>query len=259
MLNARTFRRLRILVLLLILLVVSLNTWLSRIRSTDWQESLWVVIYPLNGDGRADTQRYVESLQAQQFSDVGQFFASEAARYGVLLDDPVIVQLATQVRAQPPQPGPSPSLFESVRWSLSMRWWAWRHDNWAGPAPDVRMFVRYHSPQNQNSLAHSLGLQKGLIGLVNAFADTRFEGQNAVVMAHELLHTLGATDKYDLANGYPLWPDGFAEPDRVPRFPQLQAEVMAGRVALSERQAVMPPSLADVVVGPLTAAEINWH
>ncbi len=259
MLNARTFRRLRISVLLLILLVVSLNTWLSRVRSTDWQESLWVVIYPLNGDGGADTQRYVDTLEAPQFLGVDQFFAREAARYGVLLENPVTVQLADQVQAQPPELGQSPSLLDSVRWSLAMRWWAWRHDNWAGPAPDVRIFVRYHSPQHQKSLAHSLGLQKGLIGLVNAFADASYDDQNAMVVVHELLHTLGATDKYDLSSGLPLWPEGFAQPARVPRYPQLQAEIMAGRLALSERQAVMPRSLDEVMLGPLTATEINWQ
>ncbi|UTW13595.1 hypothetical protein [Marinobacterium rhizophilum] len=259
MLSARTFRRLRISVLLLILLVVLLNTWLSRVRSTDWQDSLWVVVYPLNSDGRADTQRYVESLGAEQFSAVSQFFTREAQRYGVPLEDPVIVQLADQMAQQPPELAQNPSRFESVRWSLAMRWWAWRHDNWVGPAPDVRIFVRYHSPQGRDSLAHSLGLQKGLIGLVNAFADARYEGQNAMVAVHELLHTLGATDKYDPASGYPLWPDGFAQPGKVPRYPQLQAEVMAGRLPLSEHQAVMPQTLDDVVLGPLSAAEINWR
>ncbi|WP_020683446.1 hypothetical protein [Marinobacterium rhizophilum] len=259
MLSARTFRRLRISILLLILLVVATNTWLSRVRTTDWQESLWVVIYPLNGDGRADTQHYVDTLVAEQFSSIGQFFEREAVRYGVLLDEPVIVQLADQVQAQPPELGQSPSLLDSVRWSLSMRWWAWRHDNWTGPEPDIRIFVRYHSPQNRDVLAHSLGLQKGLIGLVNAFADPRFDGQNAMVVVHELLHTLGAMDKYDLASGYPLWPDGFAQPNQVPRYPQLQAEIMAGRLALSERQAVMPQSLDEVVLGPRTAVEINWQ
>ncbi len=70
MLNARTFRNLRIFILLLILLVVALNSWLSRIRTTDWEEPLWVVVYPLNGDDRPDTQRYIESLTLDTFSAI---------------------------------------------------------------------------------------------------------------------------------------------------------------------------------------------
>ena len=46
------------------------------------------------------------------------------------------------------------------------------------------------------------------------------------VFAHELMHTLGATDKYDGA-GAALIPSGLAEPDAVPRFPQRFVEVMA--------------------------------
>ena len=55
------FRKLRLILLIVVLVVVSLNTVLSQIRTTDWNESLWVVVYPLNADGREDTQRYIDS------------------------------------------------------------------------------------------------------------------------------------------------------------------------------------------------------
>ncbi|GGO87477.1 hypothetical protein GCM10011348_40760 [Marinobacterium nitratireducens] len=258
MLNARTFRNLRILILLLILLVVALNSWLSRIRTTDWEEPLWVLMYPLNGDGRADTQAYIDSLTPDTFTAIEAFFAREAGRYGAGSGEPVFVQLAPQVLPPPPVLPQNPSLFDNVRWSLAMRWWAWRNDTWQGPAPDIRIFMRYYSPENTDRLAHSLGLQKGLIGLVNAFAAERHQGQNNVVAAHELLHTLGATDKYDLGSGLPVWPDGYAEPERVPRYPQRLAEIMGGRVPISDGWALIPPGLDDVVVGPSTASEINW-
>ncbi|NVK41776.1 MAG: hypothetical protein HWE39_11090 [Oceanospirillaceae bacterium] len=260
MLNARTFRNLRILILLLILLVVALNSWLSKIRTTDWQEPLWVLVYPLSGDGLPDTQTYIDSLAPDTFAAIEVFFAREAARYGAGsgIDDPVFVQLAPQVLSTPPALPHNPSLFDNIRWSLSMRWWAWRNDTWQGPAPDIRIFMRYYSPENRDRLAHSLGLQKGLIGLVNAFASESQQGQNNVVAAHELLHTLGASDKYDLDTGLPLWPEGYAEPDRVPRYPQRLAEIMGGRLPISNGWALIPPGLGEVVVGPATAREINW-
>jgi hypothetical protein len=83
-------------------------------------------------------------------------------------------------------------------------------------------------------------------------------GSNNIVIAHELLHTLGATDKYDLVSGAPLFPSGFADPDRRPLYPQENAEIMAGRRPLSAQDAQMPSSLGAVVVGPATAAEIRW-
>jgi hypothetical protein len=79
-----------------------------------------------------------------------------------------------------------------------------------------------------------------------------------VVIAHEILHTLGATDKYDPATLQPLYPQGYAEPERNPRFPQSRAEIMAGRRALSQRDAEMPDSLDDTRVGAQTAREIHW-
>ena len=50
-----------------------------------------------------------------------------------------------------------------------------------------------------------------------------------MVIAHEFLHTVGATDKYDPATEQPQFPDGYGEPQRVPLVPTGEAEIMAGR------------------------------
>jgi hypothetical protein len=97
-----------------------------------------------------------------------------------------------------------------------------------------------------------------LIGVAYAFASRDAEGGNNIVIAHEVMHTLGATDKYDPSSNAPLFPIGYAEPDRVPLLPQPYAEIMAGRRALSRDDFEMPDSLREVIVGPMTAAEIRW-
>jgi hypothetical protein len=122
----------------------------------------------------------------------------------------------------------------------------------------IRMFVLYHDPAVKEPVPHSLGLQKGLVGVVHAYADAQMAGQNNIVIAHETLHTVGATDKYDLETGAPIYPAGYAEPDAEPRFPQRYAEIMAGQRALSEREREMPAELSDVAVGLATAGEIGW-
>jgi len=78
------------------------------------------------------------------------------------------------------------------------------------------------------------------------------------VVAHELLHTLGATDKYDRASGRPQVPDGLGDPGQTPLFPQRYGEIMAGRIATSAGDAVIPDGLAQMRVGPATAREIGW-
>lgn len=139
-----------------------------------------------------------------------------------------------------------------------MRYWAWRNDHHEGPKPHVRLYVIYHDPARTDAVAHSVGLEKGLIGVIHAFASRRMAAQNSVIITHELMHTLGASDKYDPATNQPRYPEGYAEPDRSPRFPQELAEIMGGRSPISDSEADIPASLHDVVVGPATAREINW-
>jgi hypothetical protein len=139
-----------------------------------------------------------------------------------------------------------------------MRWWASGvTDDQDKIDPDVRIFVRYHSPETEFVLENSVGLQKGMVGVVNAFASRRHAGSNNVIIAHEFLHTLGATDKYNPADGLPSYPDGYAEPELEPRFPQRYAEIMGGRIARSEEDAMIPKSLRYVVIGEKTATEIR--
>jgi hypothetical protein len=123
----------------------------------------------------------------------------------------------------------------------------------------VRLFLLYRDPERTPVLPHSTGLAKGMFGFVNVFADRSMQATNLVVTAHELLHTLGATDKYDPATNQPSMPAGFAEPDRQPLYPQSLAELMAGRIPISPTEATIPSSLRSVVVGPATAAEIGWQ
>jgi hypothetical protein len=101
-------------------------------------------------------------------------------------------------------------------------------------------------------------LSKGQIGVIHAYASRLQRRQNAVVITHEMLHTFGATDKYDLTTLQPIYPQGYAEPGRNPRLPQALAEIMAGRIPINEQSAEIPVSLADTLIGPATAQEIGF-
>jgi hypothetical protein len=249
----------RITVLLTVLVIVAGRTWLDRIESQSWKNPLWVGIYPLNADASATAQTYIDELTQSDFKTLETFFEREAHRYGVPLDEPIHVELYPPGKQLPPQLSPASGPLDVMWWSLKMRWFAIRASNVPGRTPSrVRIFVLYHDPVALQTVPDSHGLQKGLIGVVHAFAAKRMADTNNIVIAHELLHTLGATDKYDLHTGAPSFPAGFADPDHEPRYPQQRAEVMAGRRALSATDFEMPTSLRDVVVGPVTAGEIRW-
>ena len=252
------FKAFRIGVLLLILLIVVVDMWLLRARTTDWNNSLRVTIYPMNADGHEQTDRYIESLSLRSFEQIEEFVAREAERYGRSIDRPVRIRLGQPVTEEPPELLNNPSRLDIMLWSLKMRWWVnSATSDQDAPKPDVRIFVRYHRSEGVTRLENSVGIRKGMFGIVNAYTGRTYTGRNAVIIAHEFLHTLGATDKYDLATGQPLPPAGLAEPDRRPLYPQRYAEIMGGRIALSANDAEIPRNLSLAVIGPETAAEIR--
>ncbi|MEO0575027.1 MAG: hypothetical protein AAF004_06150 [Pseudomonadota bacterium] len=252
------FKAIRIFILLVILLFVALDAWLSQLRSTDWNNSLWVTVYPINTNGGDATDQHIRTLSSETFESVERFFTRETERYGVALDRPVRIKLGPEVNEQPPALADRPNVFSIMLWSLRMRWWAGSvTDGLDDIAPDIKIFVRYHVPAEQLALEDSIGVQKGMYGIVNAFTGRASQQRNNVVIAHELLHTIGASDKYLPATNQPLVPIGLGEPGRVPLYPQRVAEIMGGRIALTSYDAVMPDSLKEVVIGPETALEIG--
>lgn len=249
----------RITVLSLVLVVVAGVTWIDKVRTTSWKQTLWVGIFPMNGDGSAVSDRYVQGLTEADFASIETFFVEEARRYGVALDRPIRIELYPAPAERPPMLEPGSGPIASTWWSLKMRMYARRAANVPGRAPShIRVFVLYHDPAVSESVPHSLGLQKGLVGVVHAFADRSMRGENSIVIAHETMHTVGATDKYHLDTGEPIYPEGYAEPDRSPRLPQVKAEIMAGMLPISATEHVMPETLREESVGHKTAVEIGW-
>jgi hypothetical protein len=253
------WKNIRIALLLLVLAAVAIQTWRDRVETQNWREPLWVGIFPLNGDGTDGAQRFVEALTVQDFAPIEEFFVREASRYGVEVAPPVHVELYPPGSELPPTLARDSGPLGIAWWSLKLRWYAMHASKVPGRAPArIRLFVLFHDPATLSVAPDSHGLQKGLVGVVHVFAHPAMKGSNDIVIAHELLHTVGASDKYDLSTGAPLFPSGYGDRTRVPLYPQERAEIMAGRRALSPREFEMPSSLRDVVVGPETAREIRW-
>ncbi len=249
----------RIIFLLLLLAFVAFYSKSQRLSARSWSEPLGVVVYPINADGSEAVAQYIDSLEADDFKSIDRFFESEAEAFELGLLQPTRLRLGGEIFEIPPKPPESRMILEVMLWSLRLRYWSysraeesslWNNDQ-------VQIFVLYHEPAIDRVLAHSLGLAKGLIGVVQAFSGDSHRAKNNIVIAHELLHTVGATDKYD-EFGRPVYPRGFAEPDKQPLYPQTYAEIMAGRISLSSERAVMPTSLRFCGINYETAVEINW-
>jgi hypothetical protein len=253
------FRRLRIAVLLYILAFVAVAQFLTLRRSVSWKAPLWVNVYTVDGDRRDVTRRYIDSLTPTEFSDVEGFLAAEAHRHGLPLDQPFRLRIVDEYHGELPALAKDAGPLGTLWWSLRMRWLSARLQ-WqgSGPSGDILVFAVFHEPTAEIALDRSTALQKGMIAVANLFADAAARGSNQMVLAHELLHTLGASDKYAPGTNSPRFPDGYAAPTAKPLLPQTKAELMAGRIPLDAQHAEIPNSLREVVIGPATAREIGW-
>ena len=188
-----------------------------------------------------------------------EFLTRESQKYSVTTRRPTITRLGPVMEKHPPPSPPSGSNLPAIMWwGLKFRYWAFRN------TPDsesnlyrIRIFVHYHQTLEDRTLQHSLGLDKGLLAVVHAFASEDQDEQNNIVIAHELLHTVGATDKYD-ESSEPVFPVGYANPDQIPLYPQTRAEIMTGRIPLTSHTSRMAESLNECIISLHTAQEINW-
>jgi hypothetical protein len=255
-----TFKLIRVVFLLSILFVIVVSTWLTEKQMAAWERPILVTVYPIVADGAPESRQFAERVSAEMLGDVNDFFNRESNVYGFTVTPAFRFQVAPVSDELPP---PVPAQFETAGiawWSLKMRWWAWIKDWGDGLIQaDIQMFVLYHSLNGNNEVGISVGMRKGRYGIVKAYARESLQAQNLVVFTHEMLHVLGATDKYVLSTGEPVFPQGFAQPGKRPLFPQSKAEIMGGAIPLSATSSVPPGSLARCKIGRQTAREIGFY
>lgn len=251
------WRILRISVLLIVLATVARQAYIEK-ADLDWKDNFYIALYPVNADGTEEVNGYIKTLKKDDFEAIEVFFTEEAAHYQLGMRRPIAIQLGEVVDHVPPPPPTNGNLIQNMLWSLRFRWFAWKNSPKVPVKPDIRLYLLFHNPDTHNTLQHSTAIDKGRIGRVNLFGSQSYTKKNLVVTAHELLHTLSATDKYDLSTGQPMYPDGFANPEKQPLFPQEFAELMGGYVPINVAEKKIPLSLDQTLIGPKTAREIGW-
>jgi len=253
-----SWKTLRVIVLLIILLIVYQQTALQKRLTQSWNVTLEVTIYPINADGSNSSEEYLNNLEEKSFDNMSKFLSQQSQVYDLWTDEPVNFSLDKSVFDLPPEKPDGSSILENISWSLKFRNWSRKHKKNGEKLTQVRIYLLLHDPKTNPQLPHSAGLQKGLIGVVYAYADKQYANPNNIITVHELLHTLGATDKYDLASGEPIFPYGYANPNQMPLLPQSKTEIMGGRRAISKSHSEMPISFSKVLIGTKTASEIGW-
>ena len=225
-----TFKYLRVLVLLFILFIVAVDAWLDSARSTDWNSTLNVVVVPINPEKSKAVTDYISNLESETFKPIEGFFDREVQHYLSLNQAAFKLILGSELHEEPPRLTPAGEngdrkmeWFNAVVWSLKTRYWVYQvKKNYKHLFPDIMLFVNYYDPAKHRRVQHSLGLEKGLYSIVYAFGSEGDKKGNHVVIAHELLHTLGASDKYALNSNLPMYPAGYANRDSGPYFRRIK-------------------------------------
>jgi hypothetical protein len=250
--------RWRIGFLIIILIIVGEMAISNESRISKWYAPAVVAVHIIPADDSPHTAQFIDTINLDSFLGLEWFFTRNAKVYEFELENPIKLHLAHKPYTYPPMPPKQPNLITAIFWSLQMRFWASGIEYKNGMKPDIQLFLLYHDPEITNRVPHSFGLKKGRLGVANLFASNDMAASNKVVVVHELLHTLGASDKYNAANNMPLYPDGYAEPDKDPLYPQTKGEIMGGRIPISLTEATIPFGLGQMDIGSTTAKEIYW-
>ena len=155
------FRRFRIAILLYILILVGGGAWLTSKDSTDWQEPLWILVYPINADHSNASDAYIQNLERDRFDPIAHFFSQKGRSFGLELETPVTIRVGAPLSMLPPSPPLAGNTLSVMWWSLKLRYWVWNVERQQSePHADIKVFLLYHDPKLVSSLPHSLGLQK---------------------------------------------------------------------------------------------------
>lgn len=256
------FYRVRVALLLSALVIVVLwavADWQRRRARKSWTSPLRVALVLVE---REELPKETMSALRSRVADLEQRLRDERRRHGGSDMPPFAFVVKGPVVADSDAPRVADQDLLGLvahTWAL----WRWTRDidqradvQWRGYDSRIYLVVK---PAQREAPAFVEGESEdgGRVGVASADVDAAMIDFALIVAAHELMHTLGASDKYDQA-GHARFPEGFAEPHRSPPFPQRCAELMARTVPLSPDSERSPDTLNELCVGEVTAREIGW-
>jgi len=263
--KSHRFFQVRVTLLLIVLAGVVLwagNDWWRRHQRKAWQRQLRVALVLVEREPIDDAA--ARALRSRAF-ELERRLNHEYARYArgaapghdafsIVVEGPV-------ASGDDPPRVAEQDVWGLLRHSYALWQWTRRIDRsaaveWRGYDARVYLVLRPAQADGQ-AFVEGESEDGGRVGV--ALADVRDDTLDLAlfVAAHELFHTLGASDKYD-ATGRASFPDGFAAPEQSPLYPQPGAELMARNLPISPTSERPPASLTELFVGAATAREIGW-
>lgn len=256
-----TFYRIRVTLLLIVLGGVLLwagNDWWRRKQRRAWTRPLRIALVLVE---REPLDRPTLNALTGRAFELERRLKHEFERHGGSGVDPFAIMVKGPVVASEDPPRlTEQGLAGLARHTLAM--WQWTRDlderaelPWRGY--DSRIYLVLKPPHGEVAFVEGQSEDGGRVGVAEADLDSGTLDFALFVAAHELFHTLGASDKYD-ATGRASYPGGFAEPERTPLYPQRGIELMARNLPLSPTSERPPEKLDELWVGDETARELGW-
>ncbi len=260
--RSKRFYRIRVAVLLAVLGFVCLYAWAdirSRQARTTWERPVSVAVVLLEM-GRVSPQ-VVSEFKARAGALEDQL-ANERRRHRPGGSRPFSLSVfgPVSIAMRPPEPK-SNELTALARHAFDE--WSYLRDvhgrmnGFDAAGYDSRIYVVIKPARGGAQFVEGRSQQGGRIGVVDVDLNSEMVDFAWCVVAHELMHTLGASDKYS-SSGQALVPQGLAEPDKRPRFPQSHVEIMARNRPLGSGRETQPEKLTELRVNRYTATEIGW-
>jgi len=234
------------------------HDWWRRRERRAWTQPLRVALVLVEREPVPDAT--MTALTSRAF-ELERRLTQEFARHGGRSAAPfsLVVKGPIQSHTDPPH------VTEEDVWGLlrhSYALWRWTRDlderggvEWRGY--DARIYLVLKPSRGELNFVEGESEDGGRIGIAQADIDDGMLDFALFVAAHELFHTLGASDKYDAA-GRPIFPNGFAAPAQAPLYPQPGAELMARNLPLSPTAERPPETLEELWIGAQTAREVGW-
>jgi hypothetical protein len=208
----------------------------------------------VNREALRRVEQRVSALEERLTAEFRRYRASGSPPFAFVVFGPI------PQRVRPPKSA-TDGWFDLVRHAFELSRFTRDVDERAGVPSrgfDARLYLVATAPTTSGAaFVEGASEQGGHVGVAWAELDESMADFALFVAAHELFHTLGASDKYDAA-GRTIVPDGLAEPEKIPILPQAFVELMARNRPIEASVEVPPSSLHELAVGPRTALEVGW-